>query len=124
MDVEFVEADGFVVARMAADGGRIDTARDAVDLIGNASYGGAGHVLLLERDLGPGFFDLTTGSAGEILQKFANHRMKLVIVCDVDAIPSASARALVHECNRGRQVAFVPDEEGAFATIARWGASV
>ena len=39
-----------------------------------------GGLLLDESRLGPAFFDLTTGLAGEVFQKFTNYRVRLAIV--------------------------------------------
>lgn len=39
-----------------------------------------GGLLLDEKQLGEKFFDLRTGLAGEVLQKFTNYRVRLAIV--------------------------------------------
>ena len=50
---------------------------DIADLIG-ACLGGEG-LLLSEEDLGPEFFRLRSGLAGELLQKFVNYRIRVAI---------------------------------------------
>ena len=40
----------------------------------------SGGLLIDESQLGPDFFDLRTGLAGEVLQKFTNYRVRLAIV--------------------------------------------
>jgi hypothetical protein len=40
----------------------------------------SGGLILDEQQLGPDFFDLRTGLAGEVLQKFTNYRVRLAIV--------------------------------------------
>jgi hypothetical protein len=40
----------------------------------------AGGIVLDEKDLSAEFFDLRTGFAGEVLQKFTNYRARLAIV--------------------------------------------
>jgi hypothetical protein len=59
-----------------------------------------------------GFFDLRTGVAGELLQKLANHRLKLAVLGEVSQHVAASDafRDFVREANRGQQVWFVADE--------------
>ena len=54
-------------------------------------------------------FDLRSGVAGEIAQKFVNYRLKLAIVGDlIDHLARSEAlRAFVRESNRGRQLWFV-----------------
>jgi hypothetical protein len=45
-----------------------------------------GGLLLDESQLGPDFFDLRTGLAGEVFQKFTNYRVRLaLVVADPDA---------------------------------------
>ena len=51
---------------------------DVSDAIG-ACLGSAG-LILTEKDLGPDFFDLRTGLAGELFQKFVNYRIPVAIV--------------------------------------------
>lgn len=55
------------------------------------------------------FFTLSTGLAGEFLQKFANYRLRLVIVGDVSRYTEQSSAVgdFVREANRGNQITFV-----------------
>jgi hypothetical protein len=45
----------------------------------NAAFGSAG-LIIAEADLAPEFFDLKTGLAGELFQKFTNYQLRLVLV--------------------------------------------
>jgi hypothetical protein len=67
----------------------------------------------VERNLDPGFFDLKTGMAGTILQKFSNYQMKLAIIGDFDKFNSHALNAFIVECNRGRHIFFVSDFDSA-----------
>ncbi|ADB31919.1 alpha/beta hydrolase [Kribbella flavida DSM 17836] len=90
----------------------ITDVQSAIDLIGNASYWHrAEWVALTVEQLPAGFFELSTGVAGEIVQKFAQYGMGLAVVGDVSAYEAASTpfRDWVRESNRGRQLWFVPD---------------
>ncbi|SBT45386.1 DUF4180 domain-containing protein [Micromonospora narathiwatensis] len=88
----------------------VATAEQALDLIG-AAFAGAEVVAVPADRLDPGFFSLGTRFAGEIMQKFVNYRLRLVIVGDITAHLAASSalRALVAESNRSDHVWFVPD---------------
>jgi Domain of unknown function (DUF4180) len=57
------------------------------------------------------FYDLRTGLAGEVLQKFVNYRVRLVVLGDISAHTAASdaLRDLVRESNRGDHIWFVTD---------------
>ncbi len=117
MELGIVEFGGHKMAEVISDEVVITTTRDALDLMATAQYGGADCLILCERHLPATFFDLKTGLAGEILQKYANYRMQLVIIGKF-AFESESLKALMFESNRGRQVAFVPDRTAALAKVA------
>lgn len=116
MNLNFIEVSGRKVAEMVSDDVVIDAVQDALDVMADAQYQGADCLILHEKHLPAAFFDLKTGLAGEILQKYTNYRMKLVII-GVFAFESESLKALMLESNRGRQVAFVPDRAAALAKL-------
>ncbi|MFU8874269.1 DUF4180 domain-containing protein [Micromonospora sp. SL4-19] len=91
-------------------GPRVATTGQALDLIG-AAFAGAEVVAVPADRLDPSFFSLGTRFAGEIMQKFVNYRLRLVVVGDITAHLAASSalRALVTESNRADHVWFVPD---------------
>jgi hypothetical protein len=41
---------------------------------------GTGGLILTESDLAPEFFDLKTGLAGELFQKFTNYQLRLALI--------------------------------------------
>lgn len=59
------------------------------------------------------FFDLKTGIAGEILQKYTNYNMKIAIVGDYEIYTSKSLKDFIYESNKGSQVFFLADEKEA-----------
>jgi hypothetical protein len=85
--------------------------REAADVLGDAFYHGVTWIAVPAQRLDPDFFRLRTGVAGEFLQKFANYRLRLVVVGDVSRQVAASEafRDLVRECDRGTQCWFVTD---------------
>ncbi|MET7967352.1 DUF4180 domain-containing protein [Micromonospora sp. NPDC005305] len=100
----------------------VATTDAALDLIGGAAFGGAEVVAVPSGRLDPSFFSLGSRFAGEIMQKFVNYRVRLVVVGDISAHLAASGalRALVAESNRHDHVWFVPD---LAALDARLGAA-
>ena len=56
------------------------------------------------------FFVLSTGIAGEILQKFVNYHCKLAIFGDYSHYTSKPLRDFIYECNNGSQIFFVATE--------------
>ena len=86
--------------------------RDAVQLIAQAHYEHqAEWVALTAEGLGHEFFELRTGRAGAIAQKFVDYRMGLAVVGDIsDKLAASNAlRDWVRESNRGRSVWFVDE---------------
>lgn len=101
------------IAEVIATGIIIHRAEDGVDLIGNAYYQGFDKVILYKENVAPDFFDLRTGMAGEILQKFSNYRVRLAIVGDFSGYDSKSLRDFIRESNNGRLVNFLPSKADA-----------
>lgn len=91
--------------------------QEALDFVGNAYYQGAEGVILREENLGPEFFRLETGLAGELMQKFAQYGVKLAIIGEFDKYESKSLDALIRECNRGNQCFFVADRQTALSRL-------
>lgn len=96
----------------APDGPAVRGYREAVDLVGETYGQDVALVVLPVERLDPRFFTLATGVAGEIVQKFAQYGLQLVIRGDVSAHMERSAafRAFVQESDRGRQLWFVADD--------------
>ncbi len=107
------------IAEIIADGIIINDADTALDLLGNLYYQGFDKIIIHEHNLSPNFFDLKTGLAGEILQKFSNYRVQLAIVGDFAKYTRKSINEFMHESNQGRQVAFVDSVEAAVAKFSR-----
>ncbi len=71
----------------------------------------ANFVVIPTDRLTPDFFQLRTGLAGEILQKFVNYGLRLAIIGDLSRFTSNSTalRDLIYESNRGNSVWFLAD---------------
>ncbi|REF36267.1 DUF4180 domain-containing protein [Thermasporomyces composti] len=106
------------------DGPRISSANDALELIG-ATFRGAEVVAVPTVRLDERFFSLSTGVAGEVVQKFTTYKVLLAIVGDVSSYLAASSalRAFVHESDRAGHVWFVPDFDALDARLAARSAS-
>ena len=80
---------------------------DAVDLLGNLYYSDYDSIIIHEKNIGSAFFNLKTGMAGAILQKFANFRVRLIVIGHFEKYESQHLKQLILECNKGKQVNFV-----------------
>jgi hypothetical protein len=96
----------------------VATMQDALDLIG-AAFLGAEVVAVPATRLDERFFSLGTRFAGEVMQKFVNYRLRLVVIGDISRHLAASSalRALVHESNGADHVWFVPDLDALDARL-------
>lgn len=95
-------------------------AQDALDLIATASYEhDCTKILIYKESVCDGFFDLRTGAAGEILQKYVNYGARLAIVGDFESLAadSKSLRDFIYECNRGNHIFFVPAKDEALERL-------
>ncbi|UOE45655.1 DUF4180 domain-containing protein [Agromyces larvae] len=100
------------VLHLDPDGPLMSSSDDTNDLIGDAWANRCDTVAVPVARLDPRFFDLASGLAGTVAQKFVNYRLRLVVVGDITAHEAAS-RALrdwVRESNRGDHIWFLPDD--------------
>lgn len=101
---------GVPVAEVVADGVLVSDAGEALDVIATAQHrAGTRKIVLHAANLADAFFDLSTGLAGEILQKVSNYGLALAIVGDFASGMSPAMRDFVRESNEYGQVVFVPD---------------
>ncbi|USG66565.1 DUF4180 domain-containing protein [Brevibacillus ruminantium] len=101
------------VAIISGDGVLIENVNDALDILGNVGYNGMDKMLVRKENITEDFFELKTGLAGEILQKFTNYRMKIAIVGEFGHYNSKSLNDFIYESNKGKMVAFVSTESEA-----------
>lgn len=101
-----------VTYTLPAAGPLIATEDDGRDLIGEAFGHGAELVVIPAARLAPEFFQLSSGLAGAILQKFTNYQLRIAIVGDISAYTENSAplRDFVRESNRHGDIRFLASE--------------
>lgn len=112
---------GVRVFTCAPDGPRLAGERDAIDVIGETYGQEVSLVVVPVERLDEAFFTLSTRVAGEVMQKFVNYGLRLVVLGDVSRHLAASSalRDFVRETNRGRHVWFVTDLDELEARLAR-----
>jgi hypothetical protein len=103
------------------DGRKLSGGDTALDLIGDAMGCHAEVVAVPVERVADEFFDLRSGAAGDVVQKFVNYRIRLVIVGDIASrVAAADAlRDFVREANRGTQTWFVADRAELEERLAR-----
>lgn len=118
MKIETHEINDIKIAEVILETAIIHKAEDGVDLVGNVYYQGFDKVILYEKNITPYFFDLSSGIAGEILQKFSTYRVRLAIVGDFTKYPSKSLNDFIFESNKGKQVNFVSSLTAALKALS------
>ncbi len=91
----------------------ISCIQDAVDLLGEAGMEDCSRIIIHESNLHKDFFNLKSGLAGEILQKFSNYRCKLAIIGDFSKFKSKNLQDFIRESNRGNSIFFVENHQTA-----------
>lgn len=87
---------------------------EAMELIASARYETGCEALILPKEsLSEDFFRLSTGLAGEVLQKFVNYQMRVAILGDFSGYTSKPLQDFIRESNRGKTVFFVETEAEA-----------
>jgi len=97
---------------------RLFSVQDILDVMVNAQYSNNCRGLVIYGEsLGEAFFDLRSGFAGEVLQKFSNYNMKLAVIGDFSQCQSQSLRDFMGECNRGNRVFFKPSLQAGLEAL-------
>ncbi len=93
---------------------------DVVDIIGTCFEHQARSVLLYAENLTERFFDLSSGEAGAILQKFRNYHIRLAVVVSPGGSPQSDRfREMVAEERQGDDFRIFDDRSSAEAWLAR-----
>jgi hypothetical protein len=119
MKIELGHLNGICIAEITSDAILLTQAQDALELAMNCSYQGADAIIVHESNVIPAFFDLRTGIAGEVLQKFSLYRIRLAIVGDFSKHTSNSLQAFITESNRTGFILFVSSVEIAKERLAK-----
>jgi hypothetical protein len=106
------------IAEVISDDTLINKAADGLDLLGNLYYQGFDRIVIHDRNITPDFFDLKSGIAGEILQKFSTYRVRLAIVGDFSKYKSKSLNDFIYESNKGRHINFVASTTEAIEILS------
>ncbi|MEQ9377116.1 MAG: DUF4180 domain-containing protein [Imperialibacter sp.] len=119
MDIVISQHNGVDIAEVISDELTIKDAQDALDVMANCSYQGADNIIWHEKNIAADFFDLKTGMAGEVLQKFSNYRARLAIVGDFSKYESKALKAFILESNRQGRISFVGSVDEAKGKLSK-----
>ncbi|SUB77972.1 Uncharacterised protein [Porphyromonas macacae] len=117
MKIETHNIGNIKVAEIITDKIILRSIEDGLDLLGNLYYQGFDKIIVYEKNIIPAFFDLKTKIAGDILQKFAQYRMPLIIVGDFSKFQNKSLNDFIFESNKGKQINFVNSRSEAIKLL-------
>lgn len=109
MEIKTHNIEDTKVAEIITDKVILRSTEDGLELLGNLYYQGFDKIIIHEKNITPEFFDLRTKIAGEILQKFAQYQMPLIIVGDFSKYQSKSLNDFIFESNKSQQINFIKD---------------
>ena len=114
MKIECLKNREMDIAVVSSDEKVIVDVQSALDLMMTVQYETSASRIVLDKNLVcEDFFILSTGVAGEILQKFINYRVKAAIYGDYSRYTSKPLRDFIYESNNGHDFFFVSTKEEA-----------
>lgn len=86
----------------------------AIDAIMDIKYQtGCSNIVIDKKCISEDFFELSTGFAGELLQKLMNYHIRLAVFGDFSIYTSKSLNDFIYESNQGNNFFFVETEQQA-----------
>ncbi len=124
MSTDLREIEGERCFTADADGPIVRDAEGGRSLIEEAMNAQATVIVVPVRRLDASFFQLRSGLAGGVLQKAMNYNFKVAVIGDIEDYVAASTalRDFVIECNRGRDIFFLPDVAALAGQLAKFRA--
>lgn len=122
MKIETITENGVLIALAEGPEKLITGAQEALDLAMTVKYEtGAQRIVLPKKLVAEEFFILSSGMAGEILQKYINYQFKLAIWGDFSRYTSKPLHDFIYESNQGKDFFFVATQEEAVSRLAQAG---
>jgi hypothetical protein len=120
MKTKILNENGVKIVIVEADYILITDVQSALDLIATMNYEHeATRIILFKEAICEDFLKLSTGIAGEILQKFINYGAKLAIVGDFSRYTSKPLHDFIYESNNGKDIFFVKNIDDAIEKLAK-----
>lgn len=111
MNFRKIEQNGTVIALVEGRDVVIVDAQSALDLLMEVKYTlGTKNIAIAKEQICRDFFILSSGLAGEILQKYVNYG-------DFSAFTSKPLHDFIYESNKGHDVFFVPTPDEALTRL-------
>ena len=118
MKFEKISCGNGTIAVVSSDSKVITDVDSALDLLMSAKYDAGTKAIIVDKKLVvEDFFVLSSGLAGEILQKYMNYGGKIAIYGDYSHYTSKPLKDFIYESNKGKDIFFVATKEEAIQKI-------
>lgn len=119
MEISVIKVCNVIIASIKNNEILIKDVESALDLMATVRYEtDCDRIIINKSAISEDFFDLSTKLAGDILQKYINYQMKIAIVGDFSVYNSKSLRDFIYECNNGKDIFFLQDENKAIEKLS------
>lgn len=120
MNFEKIIKNDITIAEVSGDIPLITDVQSALDILMSAKYDvGTKNIVIDKKLIVEDFFVLSTGLAGEILQKYINYGGRIAIYGDYSPYTSKPLKDFIYESNKGKDVFFVATKEEAVDMLMR-----
>ena len=120
MKFNIIEKNVIRCAALESEEKAITDVQSALDLLVSAEYEAGTKNIVIDKNLiNEDFFILSTGFAGEVLQKFINYGGRIAIYGDYSSYTSKPLKDFIYESNNGRDIFFVSSKEEAIDMLTR-----
>ncbi len=120
MKIEKITKNKIDVAHVISNEKVIYDPQSALDLMMTVNYEtGVKNIMISKNLITEKFFVLSSGLAGEILQKFINYKFRIAIYGDYSKYTSKPLQDFIYESNNGREIFFTDTTEKAIDKLTR-----
>ena len=120
MQLTKIEKNGITCAIVNSSELAITDAQSALDVLMSAKYNiGTKNIVIDKKLIVEDFFILSSGLAGEILQKYVNYGGRIAIYGDYSHYTSKPLKDFIYESNKGKDVFFVATQDEAVEMLTR-----
>lgn len=119
MIIETINYNDVKIAHIVAEKIVISNLQSAVDLIMTVNFEAkTKNIVISENLISDKFFILSSGLAGEVLQKIINYQFRIAIYGDFSKFTSKPLKDFIYESNNGKDVFFTESLESAVEKLA------
>lgn len=118
MTIEKIEKDNKIFTLITGNEKIIVDVQSALDIAMSAKYDTNTNKIIIDKKIiTEDFFILSSGLAGEILQKYINYNIKVAIYGDYSRYTSKPLKDFIYESNKGNDIFFVSSKDEAIKKL-------